>query len=358
MTNKMNLKFVKNAISLSLVSISVMMAFNAYADNSIDGIPSEPPAATSSNGSLPPVQTGTTPTYAQQMSNGSSQQIMPQNVADQSVSPQALPPLPQQDTKSPNSADLNSVLQQYTSITPNQIKGIRQKINARALAASELPVPEPKPVTGSITVSLSPGSQPPVIRPFLNNTTTFVVIDSTGQPWPVENFVVGNSDAFTVKRFDLNPEGSSFSITPNGMYSRTNLALKLKGQDTPVVINLIAGQSEMDSRVEVRVQGRGPNAMINSGTMVQGTSAQLLPILDGVAPTNSKRLKVIGDSDTTVWMKNDRFVVRTPLKIVSPASNSFVSSAEGNMNVYVISKVPQIRGIVDGKIVTLNVQGY
>lgn len=365
MTNKNKMKFVKSKIGLSLAVAILSVSMQASAANEIDGIPSIPPAATSNmGGSLPPVQIEGTQTYAQQQMAqpgapiaNQSAPIMPQNVMTQSA-PQSLPPLPQ-DPNKPNAADLDSVMSDYFSVTPNQIMGLRQKANERAKAASELPMAEPKPVTGSITVSLAPGSQPPVIRPFLNNTTTFVVIDSTGQPWPVENFVVGNETAFSVKRFDLSPTGSSFSIVPKGMYAKTNLALKLVGQDTPIVINLMAGQHEVDSRTEVRVQGRGPNAVVNSGTMVEGTDVRLLPVLDGIPPENAKRLQVLGDSNTTVWLSNNRFIVRTPLKIISPASNSFVSSAEGNMNVYVITKVPQIRGITkDQKIITLNVKGY
>lgn len=366
MTNTNNTKFVKSKLSLSLALISLCIMGQANATNEIDGIPSIPPAVSSPNaGALPPVQTEGTPTYSQQsvvttpqpmqQYANSSAPVMPQNMIN---APQGLPPLPQ-DPNKPNDSDLDSVVSDYFSITPNQIQNVRQKTYERAKAASQLPMSEPKPVTGSISVSLAPGSEPPVIRPFLDNTTTFVVIDSTGQPWPVENFVVGNETAFSVKRFDLNPKGSSFSITPKGMLAKTNLALKLEGQDTPVVINLIAGQHEVDSRVEVRVQGRGPNASIVSGSLVEGTDARLLPILDGVPPENAKRLQVSGDANTSVWSSNGRFIVRTPLKIVSPASNSFVSSAEGNMNVYVITQVPQIRGMTkDLKIITLTVKGY
>lgn len=363
MTNKNKIKFVKSKISLLLSVMVLGLGTNTMANaaNEIDGIPSIPPAATNSAGSLPPVQLNGAPTYSQQNQVSSGQvatpaaPIMPQSMVS---APQSLPPLPQ-DPNKPNASDLDSVMSDYFSVTPTEIMNMRQKADERAKAAAELPVSEPKPVTGSISVSLEPGSQPPIIRPFLNNTTTFVVIDSTGQPWPVENFVVGNETAFSVKRFDLNPKGSSFSIVPKGMYAKTNLALKLEGQDTPVVINLMAGQHEVDSRVEVRVQGRGPNAMINSGTMVEGTDARLLPVLDGIAPENSKRLQVLGDANTSVWLTNNRFVVRTPLKIISPASNSFISSAEGNMNVYVITKVPTIRGITkDGKIITVNIKGY
>ena len=105
--------------------------------------------------------------------------------------------------------------------------------------------------------------------------------------------------------------------------------------------------------------------ILNKARIEKGYSTRKLAELSKVASNaeismleNAKRLKSNGESNTSVWLKNGRFIVRTPLKIISPASNSFVSSAEGNMNVYVINQVPQLRGIIDGKIVSVNISGY
>lgn len=381
----------KNIWKLSGVMLAILASGSAFAAD--NGIPSVPPQQQSNSGSvqLPPIQNNTPSNFYNQgggnnpqtPSNGSvyqsgpssqgqgqqgqqqgqgqqqqannGQQIMPNQMMPGSA-PQSLPPLPS-GNGGPTSEDYDAVMQQFFSVKPDQIRNLRKTMDERTKAASELPGPAPKPVTGSISVSLSPGSVPPVIRPFMNTTTSFVVVDNSGQPWPVENFRVGDKNAFDVERLDISSEGSTFTITSLGMYSRTNLILKLKGLSTPVAIDLIAGQKERDERVEVRIQSRGPNATVSSTYMTPGTDSKLLPILDGVPPAGSKQLKVDGADNTTAWIVGKKMIVRTPMKIISPASQSFVSSSDGT-NVYVFTPSAQLVGMSQGNLVNVNIQGW
>lgn len=276
---------------------------------------------------------------------GTGQTATPQSA------PQSLPPLPSQST-------FDQVSSNYTSITPNQIRSFKNELDARQRAVAE-DVNTPQPMTGSISVSLSPGSTPSIIRPYINHTTSFVVVDSSGAPWPVENFKVGNKDAFSVERLDAaSPDGSSFTIDAKNMYGKSNLILKLKGVPTPVVIDLMAGQKVMDERVEVRVRGRGPNATLAAaGVLPEATDSRLLPVLDGIAPEGGKSVRVIGSESTKAWIAGGKMVVRTPLKIISPASRSFVSSSDGT-NVYVFTPSTQLVGLQDGNVINLSIQGW
>jgi intracellular multiplication protein IcmK len=242
-----------------------------------------------------------------------------------------------------------------TAMTPQQINELNQKIDARRRAIAQLPSTAPRPVTGSIRVSLNPGAAPALIRPFYGQVTSFVVVDSTGQAWPVENFRVGNATLFAVNRLD-GPQGSTFTIDALDAYGQSNLVLKLAGVPAPVIIDLVAGQKEVDARVEVRVDRRGPNAAIMNGAQLpQGTSSALLPVLDGVTPEGGRPLSVSGDEHTRGWLMPDgTMVIRTPLKIISPASRSFVSSADGT-NVYVFGETPTLRGLYNGQFVPLTI---
>lgn len=370
----------KKIWKLSAVTIALLGSNSVFAAD--NGIPSVPPQTQQQNNSgtaqLPPIQNtnpsnfynqggqvpnngGAVQGQPQQQNQGQPQQqasngqIMPNQMMPGSA-PQSLPPLPN-GSNGPSSEDYNAVMQQFFSVTPDQIRNLRKTMDERTKAASELPGPAPKPVTGSISVSLSPGSVPPVIRPFMNTTTSFVVVDNTGQPWPVENFRVGDKNAFDVERLDVSAEGSTFTITSLGMYSKTNLILKLKGLSTPVAIDLIAGQKERDERVEVRIQSRGPNATVTSSYMTPGTDSKLLPILDGVPPAGGKQVKVQGAENTTAWIVGKKMIVRTPMKIISPASSSFVSSSDGT-NVYVFTPSAQLVGMYHGGLVNVSIQGW
>jgi intracellular multiplication protein IcmK len=266
------------------------------------------------------------------------------------AAPTSLPPLP---------SDFELGVQSAMPLSPGEIRSLRRQLDVVQKAAADFPHP-PKSQTGSVAVSLDPGSAPALIRPFFGVSTSLVLVDSTGAPWPVENFVVGNKALFVVERLD-GPSGSSFVISPLQAHGQSNLILKLSGIATPVVINLVLGQKVHDARVEARIQGRGPNAIVSSASLVPGVDSRLLGVLDGVPPGG--REVMIRSTDgraagaSQAWMAPDgKLWMRTGLNIVSPAPLSFVSSSDG-MRVYRLEPSSKILAILDGAFVTLTVDG-
>lgn len=258
--------------------------------------------------------------------------------------PSALPPLP---------SEMELGIQQ-SGLAPSEIRQLRSVLDARQKAAAELPNP-PKSVTGSISLSLDPGSTPAVIRPFYGVGTSLVILDSTGSPWPVENFTIGNRTQFQIDRLD-GDKGSSFVIVPMQMYGQSNLILKLVGHPTPVVINLVAGQKVHDARIEGRVLGRGPNAQVNSVALTPGVDSRLLSVLDGVPPSG-RSLTVSGDAASKAWVMPDGNIwLRTALTVVSPAPLSFVSSSDGT-RVYKLAPSAKVLGMMNGQFLTLELGG-
>lgn len=288
-----------------------------------------------------PVNPYAQPQYAQ------PQYAQPQVVANQPPAqpPASLPPLP---------TDFEVGVQQAMPITPEEIRLLRRMLDARQKAAAEWPNP-PKSVTGSVTVSLDPGSTPAVVRPFFGVSTSLVLLDSTGAPWPVENFTVGNRTLFAVERLD-GTTGSSFVISPLQTYGQSNLILKLVGHPTPVVINLVSGQKVHDARVEARVLGRGPNAQVTSVPLTAGVDSRLLSVLDGVPP-QGRRLTVTGDRSSQAWMMPDGYMwLRTTMAVSAPAFVSFVSSSDGT-RVYKMTPTSKVLGMQNNQFITLEVDG-
>lgn len=273
-----------------------------------------------------------------------------------SAPPTALPPMP--PTLGPNTDVFTQMKDDELGLTPEQIREWKKELDRRQRAASGSGTSHnPKSVTGSISVSLSPGAAPPMIRPANNRVSSFVVLDSTGAPWPVENFRVGDVDQFPVERLD-GPQGSSFTIDSKYAYGQSNLVLKLAGVATPVVINLISDQAEYDSRVEVRVQGRGPNSVVTTGSVSRGVDSRLLEVLDGVAPAG-KAVKVDGLEGVRGWILEDgRLMVRSPYKVITPSTRNFVSSADGT-TVYVFERATtKLLVMADGDFYPLNVTNW
>lgn len=265
-----------------------------------------------------------------------------------SVPPTSLPPMP------PAPTDFEVAVSQNMPLSPDQIRELARMLDERQKAAA-LPLPPPRSVTGSVSVSLDPGSTPPVIRPFIGVNTSFVVLDSTGAPWPVENHAVGNGMDFKVERLD-GPGGSTFVISALRPYGQSNLILKLAGHPTPVVLNLVSGQREVDARVEVRIQGRGPNASVTSVPLTPAVDSRLMSVLDGVPPAG-RPVAISGDAKTRAWlMPNGRLWLRTDLTVISPAPISFVSASDGT-RAYELPAAARILSMMNEQFVTLDVTG-
>jgi intracellular multiplication protein IcmK len=276
-----------------------------------------------------------------------AQQVAAQQLAQAPVGPPtALPPLP----------PYQQFVDQNFPASPQQIESLRRTVNGYQQVVAK-PVEPAKPQTGSISVSLSPGSVPPKIRTYFGNTSSIVVVDSTGAPWPVQNFRLGNAAAFQLNRMD-GGGGSSFALDANMPYAQGNLLLQLAGAQAPIVIEVVAGQPEYDARLEIRVQGRGPNAVGPTANFLPSAiDGRMLSVLDGVAPAGSKSLSVSYGGAQAWMLPSGRMLVRTPVKIVSPAPTTFVSSADGT-HVYEFMPTSDLLGMSNGDFVNITVKGW
>lgn len=275
--------------------------------------------------------------------------------------PRSLPPLPAQAPVAAGvpgapAPTFDEIATNAFGITPDQIRQLRREADARQRAASAMPSTPPKPVTTQITASTAPGSAPPVVRLFPGFASSIVVTDSTGQPWPIENFTVGHADMFDVKRLD-GGNGSTLSVVPLAYYNQSNLIVYLKGLPTPIAVSFVAGQKEVDFRADLRVQARGPNSQVSVTGLPESTNTQLLSLLEGVAPSDAKPLRASSD-EVKVWMaKNGRMFLRTHLQVISPLWYGSVRSADG-MNAYEMKMAGSILVMRNDKIESIRVEGW
>lgn len=289
--------------------------------------------------------------YGTPIAYGSQAQPV-QSAVSSGSAPSGLPPLP--------TVTVGQVLQDGgLYLSPNQIRDMHRQVEDMGRAAAEDPAGlPPRPETSSVMVSLTPGSTPPVVRIYMNYPTSLVVVDSAGNPWPVDNWA-GGSKSIEIKRPTAKDsiEGASITmtpLTPTGKYTHGGMTLYLKGQAIPVSLTYVGGQPVVDTRVELRVQARGPNTTVPSSMGVgPAANPSLLSLLDGVAPQGAKALKVIGDAQA--WsIGNNRMLVRTPLTVVSPGYVSGMKSADGT-NVYEMEQVSELRALNAGQIVSISI---
>jgi intracellular multiplication protein IcmK len=294
-----------------------------------------------------------------QSSSGTEQKLNP--------SPPSAPVPYQQQTSSANNAEVSSgedsemidelayekVENQLFPMSEKNIKNLRSKYEDIELAKTAEPSP-PTPVATSQFVNLSPGSTPPVIRLAQGFVTSLVFLDSTGAPWPINAYDLGDPTTFNIQ---WDKTSNTLMIQSSKLYNYGNMAVRLEGLNTPVMLTLIPGQKEVDYRVDMRVQGLGPNAQmpVLGDNLPPSANKMLLHVLDGVPPPGSTRLTVSG-GDARAWLFKNKMYVRTNLTILSPAWLSSMVSADG-MHAYEMQKSPVILVTWHGKVMQLKVEG-
>lgn len=233
----------------------------------------------------------------------------------------------------------NAALTGLLPMNPDEIRKLLERFDETQQAV-EVPIyPYPEPEVVVQTVSLDPGTKPPVIKVGVGHVTTLTVLDVTGAPWPVQDLTfAGNFEV-------IPPEAGGHVIRITGMseFGYGNISLRLNELKTPVTFTLKTSRDSVHYRFDARIPEYGPYAetpLIDGGlTLVAGNSI-LGSILDGVPPTGAEKLSVNGvDGRTTAYQIQGVTYVRTPLTLLSPGWSGSVSSADG-MNVYAIANSP------------------
>lgn len=263
-------------------------------------------------------------------------------------------PVASADKDTVESLAFDGVTQQLFPLSPEEIVRVKQMYHTNEYAQASPAGTPPKPTATSQFVNLSPGSTPPVIRLSQGFVSSLVFLDSTGAPWPISAYDLGDPTAFNIQ---WDKTSNTLMIQASKLYTYGNLAVRLRGLNTPVMLTLIPGQKAVDYRVDLRVQGYGPNA--KSMPMEEGIPPAandiLLHVLDGVPPQGSSRLIVSG-GDARAWLLNEKMYIRTNLTILSPGWIGSMTSADGT-HAYEMQKSPVILVSWHGKVMQLKVEG-
>lgn len=246
-----------------------------------------------------------------------------------------------------------NMLRSMMPLSPAQIKTLRKLYDNSQRAAATYPGTPPKPTSSSVVVNLSPGAAPPIVRLRNGFVTSLVFLDSTGQPWPIQAYDIGDPNSFNIQ---WDQKGNTLLVQSDTTYRSGNLAVMLKGKDTPVMVTLMPGQRAVDYRVDMRIPGLGPNASPTMSSLPDTANPQLINFLNGVPPQSAKELQVEG-GPCQAWELGKYIYLRTSLTVLSPSWLASMSSPDGT-NVYEITKAPVVLASFRGKVVQLTVQGY
>ena len=254
----------------------------------------------------------------------------------------------QTSTDQMNEQAFSGVINQMLPMTPEQVAKLHEVFNEAQRAAATPPGIPPKPTTTSLLVNLSPQAAPPVIRLGAGYITSLVFVDSSGQPWPIQAYSLGDPTAFNIQ---WDRKSNTLLTQSATFFKRSNLAVILKDLNTPVMLTLLSGQEAVDYRVDLRIPQLGPNAMFVQNGLPDAANPILLDVLNGIPPKGSKSLKVSG-GDCQAWVFNNKLYLRTSLDVLSPAWQAVMSSIDGT-HAYELQIAPVILALQHGKDKTL-----
>ena len=266
-----------------------------------------------------------------------------------SAPPSAAPPSPDANTA------FDMMMQQNMPMSPQQVVKLHQQIDTAQRAAAVPATVPPKPVSTTLMVNLAPGTTPPAVRLSQGYVSSLVFVDSTGSPWPIATFDIGNPKALNVQ---WDGKSNILLLQAISPYSNGDIVVRLVGLPTPVTLQLVAGQRVVDYRVDIHVSGLGPNTKeLPIGTRLPNSANQLLlSVLDGVAPPGSKSLNVIG-ADAQAWLMGETLYLRTRLTLLSPGWMGKMVSPDG-MQAYELPRTSSILVSRYGEPAELKIEGF
>lgn len=290
----------------------------------------------------------------------------PPGVAPAPVAPTAAPPATTApivtEGSDPRDQAFTDTTDSLLPLTPDQIRTLHALFSHTQRAVGEAPGIPPRPTSTSKIVNLSPGATPPIIRLSAGFVSSLVFLDASGAPWPIEAYDLGDPRSYNIQ---WDRKSNMLMVQAISEYKSGNLAVMLRGLNTPVMLTLLPGQRAVDYRVDLRIPGLGPNATpslssvgTSSGSLeiLPGASNPLLlDVLNGIPPPGSRSLNIAG-RDCQVWLLGKKMFVRTRLTILSPAWISTLSSADG-MHAYEMLQTPVLLASENGKMVKLTIQG-
>lgn len=248
----------------------------------------------------------------------------------------------------------NGMMDEVLPMSPKQITKLHKSYDLTLQAKASSPTAPPTPHFSSLIVRLDPGSQPPVIRLAAGFVTSLLFTDTTGAPWPLTAYSIGDPQVFNIQ---WDQKGNALFVQSLKAYGHGNLAVRLWGLDTPVMLTLVSGQRNVDFRVDLQVPGRGPDAKppVVETAFNAKVNPLLINILDGIPPKESIKLDLNG-APGDAWYVDNKIYFRTKLTVLSPAWIATVSSPDGT-HVYEMMLTPYIIASQNGKTVDIKLSG-
>lgn len=251
--------------------------------------------------------------------------------------------------------DFQRALEAAVPLGPDQIKTFREKTD-EAKKATLYPLNHANPISRSVRVTLKPGESPPVMHVQPGVASTLTLSDVTGQPWPVLSVVNGNPSAYSITSAGEEGKTNILVVSALQEYTPSNMVVTLVGYPVPVTLVLDSARANVDYRLDVRIESRGPNAVqdiVGVSNLAPTNDGVMINFLDGVPPSNSRSMKT-SSRDVEAWKLGDVMYLRTRGDVLSPAYTARSSNVSG-VNVFQMVDSPIVLLSIDGRLSQVSV---
>lgn len=233
-------------------------------------------------------------------------------------------------------------LREQFPLNPDMIRDYRRRLNESQRAAALPPSGiRPEALTQSLRVSLDTRGPTPQLETSPGTVSIISFFDQTGAPWPIASFVVGREDAFQV--YAMQEGSNQLAVSPMVAHGYSNLAVSLVKEDQPLVIDLETNEARSHYRLDLSVNGRGPNAIIpavQTREPKQTASDELMMafVQGSDIPKTARKLST-DDSDVAAWHFNGNLYIRTNQTLMAP-SWSATLAGPGGIKAYRLRPAP------------------
>jgi hypothetical protein len=286
--------------------------------------------------------------------------------------------------------DYLTAIAESGKVTPTQIKAIKAWKSAEDQAKNSR-----SPLKKDRQTVVYNDDQPPVVVIGNSRLSTITFVDNAGNPYPIQSYVVSDTQSFTVTqrntdksasvavedsqplntsavdydRYLTNQKGAetpkpkekrkakktlpasmfnSLTVRGQSNYANGDLIVYLIGKQNAVHIFLESSDHQYDYQSNITVDGLTAMSLANisqTGEQVGRPNNTLMEFLNGTPPNSAQSMDITLPF-SQVWALDTFFYIRTKSELQSPAYISRVSTATG-YKIFKITNTTHVLSMVD-----------
>ena len=223
----------------------------------------------------------------------------------------------------------NSAIEQVFPMTPDMVRRYLRILEENERASTE--TPEPAPISVSEMIVFDPSDAPPRIHVAPGIATAVGFYDSTGSPWPVRQYVLGDGERFQV--IQLGESSNTLTVSALSRFGWTNLVVALADEPSPVVLRISVGRDQAHYRTNIQIAKPGPEAVSDYEASLEEptfrSDRNLLDIVSGLGPAVPAVDIPVSGVDASAWLVDEDIYIRSKHALLSPSWSASLSGLYG-----------------------------